>query len=239
MNRLDVARYLDISPLRGGGAIKGEKLFSYLRDRVGDPDIENLGKPFAAVATKLASGQEIWLRNGSLLEAVRASISLPGLFDPVLVEDDWVVDGGLVNPVPVSVCHALGAKIVIAVNLNGGLLGSHEPANSDPDRTKVTEKLSSIEHFSRELKQHANTFLTSFFDSSDDGPGLIDVLSASINIMQDRITRSRMAGDFPDVMIAPRLSSIGLMEYHRAGEAIKEGRASVRRALPVSKDLLL
>lgn len=239
MDRLDVARYLDISPLRGGGAIKGEKLFSYLRGQVGDPDIEKFEKPFAAVATKLASGQEMWLRKGSLLQAVRASISLPGLFDPVLIGGDWVVDGGLVNPVPVSVCFAMGADIVIAVNLNGGLLGGHEAVTDDQPGKDLSEELSAIERFKEELKQHANTFLTGLFDSADDGPGLMDVLSASINIMQDRITRSRMAGDFPDVMIAPRLSHIGLMEYHRADEAIKEGRASVRRALPVFKDLLL
>jgi NTE family protein len=238
MNRLDVARYLDFTPLRGGGAIKGERLFSYLRGQVGDPAIESLATPFATVATKLSSGQEVWLREGPLLKAVRASISLPGLFDPVLVNDDWMVDGGLVNPVPVSVCHAMGADIVIAVNLNGGLLGGHEVINGDDEPKEAVGDLSPIERFREELKEHANTFLTSLFDSSEDGPGLIDVLSASINIMQDRITRSRMAGDFPDVMIAPRLSNIGLMEYHRASEAIKEGRASVRRALPAFEELL-
>ncbi|MFV1997083.1 MAG: patatin-like phospholipase RssA [Acidiferrobacterales bacterium] len=239
LNRLDVARYLDVSPLRSGGAIKGEKLFSYLRGQVGDPDIETFEKPFAAVATKLASGQEVWLRKGSLLQAVRASISFPGLFDPVRIGEDWVVDGGLVNPVPVSVCFAMGADIVIAVNLNGGLRGGHESVTEDQPVRNLDEEPSAIERFKTGLKEHANTLLTGLFDSADKSPGLVDVLSASIHIMQDRITRSRLAGDFPDVIIAPRLSRIGLMEFHRAEEAIKEGHASVRRALPLFEDLLL
>jgi len=239
MNRLDVARYLDVSPLRSGGAIKGEKLFSYLRSQVGDPDIETFDRPFVAVATKLASGQEIWLRKGSLLQAIRASISFPGLFDPVRIGEDWVVDGGLVNPVPVSVCFAMGADIVIAVNLNGGLLGGHESVTEDQPGRDSNEEPTAIERIKTGLKEHANTLLTGLFDSADKSPGLVDVLSASIHIMQDRITRSRMAGDFPDVIIAPRLSRIGLTEFHRAEEAIEEGRASVRRALPSFEELLL
>ncbi len=239
MDRMDVARYLDITRLSRGGAIKGERLFDYLRRELGNPSVEDLEIPYAAVATKLASGQEEWLRDGSLLEAIRASISLPGLFTPVQMNGDWMIDGGLVNPVPVSLCRAMGADIVIAVNLNGALLGRQVVTDEEVTEPIHLESLPPLERFAEELKQRANTFMSEWFDSEDDKPGLFDVLSASINIMQDRITRSRMAGDYPDVMLAPRLSQIGLMEYHRADEAIKEGRATVRRALPVFHGLLL
>ncbi|KPK49079.1 MAG: hypothetical protein AMS22_14240 [Thiotrichales bacterium SG8_50] len=241
MDRMDVVRYLDVTRLGSGGAIKGERLFEYLESQVGKPVIEDLEIPFAAVATKLASGQELWFQDGPLLEAIRASISLPGLFTPIQIDDEWIIDGGLVNPVPVSLCRAMGANIVIAVNLNGDLLGRRFIGEDDKEVEERPElaSLPSIEKMAEELKLRANAFLTELFDSEDDAPGIFDVLAASINIMQDRITRSRMAGEFPDIMLAPRLSQIGLMEYHRADEAIEEGRATVRRTLPAFQGLLL
>jgi NTE family protein len=234
-----VVRYLDVTRLGSGGAIKGERLFEYLESQVGNPNIEDLELPFAAVATKLASGQELWLQDGPLLEAIRASISLPGLFTPIQIEEEWVIDGGLVNPVPVSLCRAMGANIVIAVNLNGDLLSRQFMPEAEKKEEETSEASSSVERLTEELRSRANAFLTELFDSEDDAPGIFDVLAASINIMQDRITRSRMAGEFPDVLLAPRLANIGLMEYHRAAEAIKEGRACVRRALPSFQGLLL
>lgn len=239
MDRMDVVRYLDVTGLSSGGAIKGERLFEYLRKQVGNPDIENLEIPFAAVATKLASGQELWLRKGPLLNAIRASISLPGLFTPIQMDEEWIIDGGLVNPVPVSLCRAMGADIVIAVNLNGDILSRRYIEANEDKQTPDLGSLPPLERLAEELKLRADTFLSQLFDSEDDTPGIFDVLAASINIMQDRITRSRMAGEYPDVMLAPRLSQIGLMEYHRAHEAIEEGRASVRRALPAFHGLLL
>jgi NTE family protein len=241
MSRMDVARYLDIALLSGGGAVKGDRLVDELRDRIGEPSIEELSRPFAAVATNLATGQEVWFRDGSLLDAVRASISIPGLFTPARVEEDWLVDGGLVNPVPVSLCRAMGAQLVIAVNLNGGLLGrySHEAGDAEAEEEKVTAPENVLDRLTDELRDRTNNFLARFFDSDTEHLGLFDVLAASINIMQDRVTRSRMAGDYPDIALAPRLSHLGLMEYHRAGEAIAEGRAVVRRPLPAFEDLLL
>ncbi|MCG6975691.1 MAG: patatin-like phospholipase RssA [Acidiferrobacterales bacterium] len=239
MDRMDVVRYLDVTRLGSGGAIKGERLFAYLESQVGKPVIEDLEIPFAAVATKLASGQELWFQEGPLLEAIRASISLPGLFTPIQIDDEWIIDGGLVNPVPVSLCRAMGANIVIAVNLNGDLLNRHFTDDEEAEESPELASLPPLERMAEELKLRTNAFLSELFDSEDDTPGIFDVLAASISIMQDRITRSRMAGEFPDVMLAPRLAQIGLMEYHRADEAIEEGRATVRRALPSFHGLLL
>jgi NTE family protein len=117
-----VISYFDLT--MSGGLIKGEKLFAFFRENFRDRDIEDLDTPFGAIATELASGREIWLREGSLFEAVRASISLPGLFTPVERDDQLLVDGGLVNPIPVSMCRALGADVVIAVDLNADLLSA-------------------------------------------------------------------------------------------------------------------
>jgi NTE family protein len=241
MTRMDVASYLDISLLRGGGAVKGERLVEELRSRIGEPKIEDLTRPFAAVATNLATGQEVWFRDGSLLHAVRASISIPGLFTPARVGEDWLVDGGLVNPVPVSLCRAMGADIVIAVNLNGGMLGRYaRDSGSSPggEEEAGSNSESTLDRLSEELRARTNNFLSRLFEGEDARPGLFDVLAASINIMQDRVTRSRMAGDSPDIALAPRLSHLGLMEYHRGEEAIAEGRAVVQRALAAFEGLM-
>ena len=124
-----IARMLDVR-LSGGGLIAGQEIVAFLRKLKISAPIASYSKPFAAVATDLETGREIWLREGPIEEAVRASISIPGILSPARHADRWLVDGGLVNPVPVSVCRALGADVVIAVNLNGDLVGRH--ANGQP-----------------------------------------------------------------------------------------------------------
>ena len=108
MTTADVFRYLDISPLPRGGVGRASRLIGHLRERFGSPLIENLPIPFTAVATDLATGRELWIQRGDMWDAVRGSIAIPGLLAPTRIEGRWVVDGGLVNPVPVSVCRALG-----------------------------------------------------------------------------------------------------------------------------------
>ncbi len=216
----DVVRHLDVT-LSGGGFVRGERLMTSLIETIGATRIESLETPYAAVATELETGREVWLQKGKLLEAVRASIALPGLFTPTKLDDRWLVDGGLVNPVPVSVCRALGAEFVIAVNLNGGIVGK---------RFKQSEKtiFSEAEGAAGSLLStlgltRARTILAELWGPDEAEPGIFDVTTTSINIMQDRITRSRMAGDPPDVVLAPDLGHVGLMEFHRAEEAIEAG----------------
>ncbi|PKM22987.1 MAG: patatin [Gammaproteobacteria bacterium HGW-Gammaproteobacteria-14] len=218
----DVFGLLDIS--LAGGVVKGEKLFGFFREKHRNPDIEALEKQFVTIATEMKSGREIWIRRGPVLRAARASCALPGLFSPVKVDDRWMLDGGLVNPVPVSACRALGAEIVIAVNLNAQLVGAHMPRHS---RDAVTHNDANATSEERSLLQKlANYFIS---DDEDAEPGLLDVVSASINIMQDRITRSRMAGDPAEISLLPQLEDFALMDFHRAKEAIEEGRNLVRR----------
>ncbi|HSH84615.1 MAG TPA: patatin-like phospholipase RssA [Guyparkeria sp.] len=219
----DVMRLLDIR--LGGGLIEGDSLMRALEQQIRLVEIESLELPFAAVATDLVSGREVWLREGSLMDAVRASIAVPGLMSPVQRGRQWLVDGGLTDPVPVSLCRALGAEVVIAVNLNSDLVGRH-----------VSDLRGAAHRYSGN-----GSGLRRWFDDVDerflDGrvgkwlekhngapkPGVLDVMAGSINIMQDRITRSRMAGDPPELLISPRLSHIGLLEFERAGEAIDKG----------------
>ena len=231
----DIVRFMDIQ-LRKGGFIEGQKLMDFLTRYVSDRPIETLAKPFVAVATDLATGQELWLQRGSLADAIRASIALPGLFTPVCINERWVVDGGLVNPVPVSVCRALGAEVVIAVNLNGDIAGKHLVAHQRRSAQQrqilkeypIVAKL--LAQMPEAMQARANSLLAP--TSTPNGtPGLFDVLASSINIMQDRITRSRMASDPPDVVLSPQLAHIGLMEFDRAKEAIAEGRACVAAIL--------
>jgi NTE family protein len=239
----EIVGFLDMSVMRGG-VIRGEKLLSFARQYMQEKPIEALDIPFAAVATDLENGREVWLREGSLLEAVRASISLPGLFTPVQREGRWLVDGGLVDPVPVSLCRALGADVVIAVNLNGDLLLKHEKRQSTiketnkslPSTDSLWERVSDT--WKSELSERKNMLLKQWLSKRTDAPGMFEVMYGSLNIMQDRITRSRLAGDPADVILEPRLGHIGLMDYDKAEDAIAEGRSSVQRFETQIKQLL-
>lgn len=225
LNRIDVLRLLD-ARLSGGGLMTGSRVMEAISELLSDQPIESLPISFAAVATDLESGKEIWLRAGSLLGAVRASSGFPGLFAPVRQDSRWLIDGGVVNPVPVSVCHALGADVVIAVNLNSDLVTRQRTNNLKPPPRLATAKSDS------QLERLADR-IGGWFRSlgrEDNEPGLLDVVSASINIMQDRITRSRMVGEPPELMINPQLAHLELMDFHRAAEAIEAGRAAVERA---------
>ncbi len=230
----DIIRYMDINLVVRGGFADGRRLIEFFREKTGDVAIESLRIPFGAVATDLRSGQEIWLRNGPLWDAVRASMALPGILTPVQLGERWVLDGGLVNPVPVSLCRAMEADRVIAVNLTGALMGRQLAA--EPAQEEMEIRL--LGKISAGFKERATAFLSQIVRPSARPPGLFDVLTRSVHIMQDRITRSRMAGDPPDIVLTPRLGDIGLLEFDRAGEAIDEGRECVRRMRPVLEDTL-
>lgn len=233
LDRRALWRYLDPRLVTGGGFLEGKRIMDYFRGHLGDQRIEDVRKPFAAVATDLANGHEVWFRNGPILDAVRASIAIPGLFVPVKLDGRWLVDGGLANPVPVSLCRVLGADVVIAVNLNGDLLTRYR--NGLVRTNGHSGEATWLARWSRKMRK--NGVVAQWF-AGEPLPGLINVLSASINIMQDRLIRSRMAGDPPDVILAPRIADIGLLEFERAPDVIAEGRACVQRALPVLEHAL-
>ena len=224
----DIVSFLDMSVMRGG-VIRGEKLLDFARQHMREKHIQDLDIPFAAVATDLEYGREVWLKEGSLLEAIRASISLPGLFTPVKRGNRWLVDGGLVDPVPVSLCRAMGADMVIAVNLNSELVGKRDKKKPADNHGKNTLWDRVPKQWKNELSQRRHALIQQLFGEQAEAPSMFEVMYGSLNIMQDRITRSRLAGDPADVILEPRLSHIGLMEYDKAEDAIAEGRNSVRR----------
>jgi NTE family protein len=245
-----------------GGMLKGEKLIEFWRNHFVDSALEELSTPFAAVATDLHSGAEVWLRKGSIAEAVRASIALPGLFTPVYREGRLLVDGGIVNPVPASLARAMGADIVIAVDLNADIMRRHMLPLDAPSGTLEMARGGGQEDAADTEQQelplddgNQGQGWMQRLQSSVKGaaawqsvaawrqgrasepkpppvPSLLDVVMTSVNIMQMRITRSRMAGDPPELVIAPRLSHMGLLDFHRAREAIDEGYAAAQAALP-------
>ena len=220
LTTLKMLRYLKL-PLNGG-MISGSKLFSEADQYLGDLAIEDMKTPFVAVATDLWTGHEIWLREGRVVDAMRASLSLPGVFKPMRVRGHWLVDGALVNPVPVSVCRALGAEMVIAVNLNADIMGKAHETEEPPSENGESAKspASSFRHF-----RHGE-------------PSTFNVMVTSLNIIQDRIARSRLAGDPPDVSINPRIGHIGLLEFDRAAELIAVGEQAVDRAMPEIRDAI-
>ena len=229
----EIIRDMDMS--RGG--VEGERLMRAFGERVEDVPIETLPKPFGAVATDLLTGREVWFQNGSLLEAVRASIALPGLFSPVRFQERWLVDGGLVDPLPVSLCRALGAEQVIAVNLNGDIVGRRLPGRST-HRPASNPLLARLSTGWQTVLGNLHDRLSPPEKEEDEPPSLFDVMAGSIHIMQDRITRARMAGDPPDVVLTPRLAHLGLMDFDRAGEGIAAGMDCVRLHLPLLRDAL-
>ena len=219
-----------------GGLIKGDKLIDFFRGHFVDRDIRELGRPFGAVATDLQRGREVWLREGPVTDAVRASIALPGLFTPVQRDGSWLVDGGLVNPVPVSLCRAMGADIVVAVDLNSDLLGRHLRARPTPAATRKraagTAKTLTDSVMARIQTGMSQLGINNHPDEPEP-PAMLDVLGSSINIVQVLITRSRLAGEPADVMVSPRLANLGLMEFHRAAVAIDAGRRAAESVLPL------
>jgi NTE family protein len=221
----DVISFMDVR--MNGGMIKGERLMEFFRRSFIDRPIEELPIPFAAVATALHNGTEVWLREGSTIDAVRASIALPALFMPVVLDGRILVDGGLVNPVPVSLARAMGADIVIAVDLNSNRLSRHHPEEPETETPPVV-----ISEWRRKLQENLGAFITEREDDELKLPSILDVITSSINIMQQRISRSRMSGDPPDVIVSPRLAQLGLLDFHRSEEAIAEGKRAMEAALP-------
>lgn len=230
LTRRRVFGYLDFN-LSGTGLITGHRLGERLRRQLGDITFEDLPRRFTAVATEIGTGHEVWLSRGNLVDAVRASYALPGVFRPVKVEGRWLFDGALVNPIPVSVCRALGARYVIAVNLNidisnrGTISNISAIPRADPDVEEPPPVTGKNGIAVRRLLQRQ------IFGRGEDVPGISTVMVDAFNIVQDRIARSRLAGDPPDSMISPRLHGIGLFDFHRAEEMIQRGEAAAKREI--------
>jgi NTE family protein len=220
------------------GLLEGRRSLELIRPHVGQR-IESLARPFAAVATDLRSGSEVVLREGDVLEAIRASIAIPGLFTPQRWRGRLLVDGGLTNPLPVDVARQLGAQFVIAVSVLA-LPDDSLPKKAEPQRLTaqlLARFLDSEEAPRREEAEESPAEPES--DLADD-IGLIEVLSKATGVVQARIAAARLREQPPDCLVAvPMRDAIGLFDFHRAGEAVDAGRLAAREALPEIRSALL
>ena len=239
LNRVRVSRMFDFQ-FAGSGVIAGRRILH----EAFHPDMlsltfDDLPVPLVCVATDLANGHEVWLRSGSLVEALRASYAVPGLFPPVKIDGRWLIDGALANPVPVSVCRAMGAHLTIAVNLNGQAFGE-SPADDILDMTEANgdqdQRSKDADH--EQPPTARMQLVRQFFRRSNGEPSVFAVMARSLHIVQDRIARSRLAGDPPDVMVFPRLGNVGILEFHRAPESISAGEAAARAIVPRLRELI-
>lgn len=233
LTRRKVLGFLDFN-FSGTGLITGQRLCDALDMRLKDINIETLSRRFVAVATEIGTGHEIWLSRGRIVDAMRASYALPGIFRPVSIDGHWLFDGALVNPVPVSVCRAFGARYVIAVNVNwdyscrGTVVPLLEERSVQPESPPDESAAGVLARNGRAMKKLLQRQL---FGRSDNGPGISRVMVEAFNIVQDRIARSRLAGDPPDMIISPRLPSFGLFDFHRAEALIECGAAATKREI--------
>jgi len=244
--------------LHRGGLVSGQKVFQALQDNFSFKTFEQLHKPLGIAATDLYSGREVNFYHGTILDAVRSSCAIPGLFPPVYHNDRWLVDGGIVNPVPVNLCRHLGADIVIAVSLNADFRPQTAEVNQqvheknqqktsdffsksqaqiqqwfkrDDSKDNRAEDESVIEKVAKSEESEILVESTSANPATkkSNAPSMIGVMSSSLDILQARVTRSRLAGEPPDILIEPQLQAFSMMEFYRAEELIEEGRNSVIR----------
>ncbi|TRW49620.1 patatin-like phospholipase RssA [Aliidiomarina halalkaliphila] len=255
MDRWTVFNLLDFG-FSSGGMVSGKKVFEHARERFGKLDVQELPRKYAAIATDLYTGKEIWLREGDLFSVARASCAMPGLLAPRAFDGRWLVDGALVNPVPVSLARALDADFVIAVHLNSQVhvdddydeLPPHDQSpqneNDQSARAATQAKTKNVDDedddqnvFQSFLAKSSNYLdqVRSRFNKEPRSPSMLGVMAGSIDIMQERITKARMAGDPPDILLQPKLGGIGLLEFDQGEEAIRIGYETTMRL----KDLIL
>ncbi len=230
-------RFLDLK-LAGSGLFGSERLDSLMKERFGNWSFEDLPKPFTAIACDLKTGHEVWLNSGNLSNALRASFALPGVFEPQNIDGQWLVDGALVNPVPVSACRAAGCDLVIAVNLAEDIYGRARAKRAGALDHSSYGVFDDEDTLSDQQQNGEKSFFKRMFRHKKDAPSLFTNMVASLNIMQNRLSRSRLAGDPPDVSFTPRCGHIGLMEFHRCDELIEEGLQAFEIGLPQLRDAI-
>ena len=233
LTRRRVFRLLDFS-FSGGGLIGGERLRAKLEAELGGLRIEDLPIRFAGVATEIGDGHEIWLRRGGLVDAIRASYALPGVFEPVKIDGRWLFDGAIVNPVPVSVARALGAERVIALNISSDNVGRgtaiQDPFGRLGPPPAAEETASDDSGLIARWWRGGNGSAKAGANPDPPAPGLLTSMVNAFDILQDRIMRSRLAGDPPDALVQLKVGKIGMFEFHRADELIALGREAIRKA---------
>jgi NTE family protein len=243
LNWRTVAGFLDVN-LASGGLIQGKRIVSFLNSIKEDAPIESFEKPFMTIASDMRTGREVWLNKGSIVDAVRASIAMPGVISPFKLDGRWLLDGGMTNPVPVSACRAMGADIVIAINPNANTLEPHASIGraktaKEPGKPRSALLNKMLDSVPDGIKEGLKTVSPNIFGPKAGGvPRYIEVIAASVEIMTDQILRARMAGEPPHVLINPYLGHMSVLEFYRAGEAVEEGRRATEAQMPLIQEYL-
>jgi NTE family protein len=231
LNRRRILSYLDFR-VRSAGLIGGGRLIRIMEEYFKDMVIEDLPSPYVAIASDLLTGHEVWLRKGHFIDAMRASFALPGVFPPVEINRRSLIDGALVNPVPVSPCRALGARMIIALDVNADLIGKTSKPGQHYQTIAGFDVYNDRDVPPEDRQGFENPVAKRLFRRENNNPSLFGVMVSALNIIQDRVTRSRLAGDPPDVHIKPHIGHIGLLEFEKAAEMIREGEDCVERTMP-------
>lgn len=229
LSRRRLLTLLDLT-VSGAGLIKGERLTRMLDENLTGVTIESLDRRFVAIATELTTGHEVWLREGPLAEAMRASYALPGIFPPLKYDGRLLIDGALVNPIPTSTARSYGARLVIAVNLNPDAMGRSMLLAEDDQGTPP--------YLDEANGEVLTAFKRKIFGTRAFEPSIVNVMLGALNISLDRIARARLASDPPDVTITPKVGAIGLSDFDRADEMIRLGREAAIAALPRINEML-
>lgn len=237
LNRMRILSYLDFR-VRSAGMIGGRRLKKILEQNFGNMEIADLPAPFIAIATDMVTGHEVWLRKGPLIDAMSASFALPGVFPPVERNHRFLVDGALVNPVPVAPVQAMGARMTIGVDLNADIIGKAAKPGQNFQTVAGFDLFDENDVPIEQQKRFTSPMTKRLFKRQKNAPSLFGVMVSSLNIIQDRLTRSRLAGDPPDIHIKPKIGDIGLLEFERAEELIERGEEAAEKVIPEIKDAM-
>lgn len=239
LNRKQIALFFDMV-FPKSGLIDGEKIADLVREHISEKNIEELSLPLCVICTDLNTGCEVNIQDGDIIEAVRASISVPGIFTPVKKNGAFLVDGGLVNPVPVNVSRQMGAELVIAVDLNHDIVEKRSVIHSESHAAALTgggrfaAQNTLVRNLIETLNKRTGVPTASVllqikqWMKKDPAPNIFEVLASSISIMEMQITATRLKAAPPDILIQPKLGHIRLLDFHRAQEAIDEGYREAR-----------
>jgi NTE family protein len=242
MSNIELLTFFDVN-LSRGSIISGDKLFDKLEDYFGTQTIEDLEIALGIVATDLYRGDEVWFRQGHLLNAIRASCAIPGIFAPVKHQHRWLIDGAVTNPLPVSLCRAMGADLIIGVDLHTQL--KHVPAvelksfkKSKRQKEKESKQRQSLIYLLEKGKEQIETIFASLRSEKSDRieMSMLAVMTQALDILEYRHKRTRLMGDPPDVCITPVVPQIQTLEFHRSSEAIVSGEASVAQIEHILKN---
>jgi len=230
LDELHDAAKVDVQTFQDQRDLHGPSLMALLEVLAQAGVVEPVGTN-PVILTAGPEFDEVWLNKGSLVNALQASFALPGIFRPVQINGRWLIDGALVNPIPVSVCRALGARIVIAVNLSNDVFSKGAVIHDQQALAETAMATDGPELLGSNGRAAVHLLHRQIFGRSNGAPGMSAVMMDAIHITQDRIARSRLAGDPPDITIGPRLGDFGLFDFHRAAEAIELGARAAERQI--------